>query len=290
MIPDALSHDELARHLRGSRVDFPYQPVRQPAIHRAFSNIKAVVFDFYDTLILTEPRPFPAGLPVSAVLPGPLTNELLRRGASLPSEAVHFARALDGEIKAEHSRRRAAEPGLIQPEIDIRVIWRAVLGSPLLCPAILEESIALWEAWSTRSRVARGAPEMLAALHDRGILLGIASNAQFLGPALFASHFGATPSRHGIHPMLEIWSFRHLVAKPDPRFFTHLREKATSLSLAPEEILFVGNDPSRDIAPASRAGFHTCLYAGDQRCLRPPCPTQADAVILNFADLPGLLD
>jgi putative hydrolase of the HAD superfamily len=50
-------------------------------------------------------------------------------------------------------------------------------------------------------------------------------------------------------------------AKPDPRAFAAL---AARLGVTAGEVLFIGNDPERDIAGALRAGMQACLVRVDE--------------------------
>ena len=285
----SLSIDRLRKLLAPTAGPLPLQPVRIPAVLRGFDSIRAVVFDFYDTLVLADARPPAAGLATTAILPATFQHPLRAFGVTLPALATEVETALAGAIRAEHARRRAADPALVQPEVEIRDVWRDAFGLAGVPTAWIEEAVARWEAHTTRTRVSDGAALTLALLHSRGFLLGIGSNAQFLAPRLFELHFGRSPEAIGFHAGLCTWSFEVGVAKPDPRLFRLLAENATALGMRPREILFVGNDPARDIDPARAAGFATCLYAGDQRCLRPGTARPADATITHFEQLGGLL-
>ena len=279
--------DPLHPHLRASLVDFPLIPSGLACVHRPLDGIKAVVFDFYDTLVLTEARGIPHGYESAAILGDDLCRELRAGGAKIPATARSLQDRVTFAIHAEHERRKSMEPTLRQPEVDIRAMWRIALDAPALCNRVLGRALACWEAWTTKSRIAPGAIDMLAVLRARGLVLGIGSNAQEVSESLFSLHFGGTPESHGL--TLNTWSWRLGLAKPDPGFFASLVSAAATRHLAPEQILFVGNDPARDIAPASDAGMATCLFAGDQRCLRGNGGRAADMVITGFDQLPGLL-
>ncbi len=70
--------------------------------------------------------------------------------------------------------------------------------------------------------------------------------------------------------------------KPDARMFELLLER---MKLAPEEILFVGNDMYRDVFGAARLGIRTVFFRsnqGDQR----PSGAEPDYIIYNFSELP----
>jgi putative hydrolase of the HAD superfamily len=289
MTDPVLPPSELLRLLRPSLAALPARPVAQPPVLRRLEGIRAVVFDFYDTLVLAEWRAVPAGLASAAILPPLLMAGLARQGGRIPALARATGAALASAIGAAHARRHAADPALVQPEIDIRDIWREAFGLAATDPAKTEEAAVRWEAWTSRTRAAGAAAATLARLRASGLLLGIASNAQFTAPALFQLHFGTTPAAAGFSPPLTLWSHRLGVAKPDPRFFDALAAGAASLGLPPAAVLMVGNDPRRDIEPAARAGFRTCLFAGDQRCLRPAARHPSDATVTGFGQLPDLL-
>ena len=291
MIAPVSSHEQLLRLLQASAVDFPYQPSRVTPVLRVLPGIRAVVFDFYDTLVLTEPRAVPMGLAPAALLGLTSVQELKKIGAVLPTKAADLETSVRQEIVKEHAHRRAASADLQQPEIDIRKMWQRALKLPEDLPAAamecLEQAITRWEAWTTRTRPAAGVTAMFAELQARGMLLGIGSNAQFLAHALFAVHFGCVPTKDTFR--LQTWSYQIGRGKPDAGFFSHLVAQCSVHALLPSQVLFVGNDPARDIQPAAAAGFATCLFAGDARCLRPAAATSADAVITDFGQLSGLL-
>ncbi len=65
--------------------------------------------------------------------------------------------------------------------------------------------------------------------------------------------------------------------------------------MAPEEILYLGNDIRNDIWPAQAEGFRTALFAGDRRSLRlraddPDCGNvRPDWVVTGLEQLPARL-
>lgn len=278
--------DPLHPLLRSSLQDFPLKPSGLAPVLRPAEGIQAVVFDFYDTLVLTEPSAVPAGMETHVLLGSDLARRVRLAGGKLPARASDFESAWSANIAATHRRCREADPSLVQPEVNALDVVREICQTALP-DAIAAEVAARREAWTTRSRRAPGARSMLARLRERGLTLGIGSNAQLVSESLFFLHFGATPGSLGL--TLNAWSWRLGIAKPDPAFFRHLAQLAAARGIAASRLLFVGNDPARDIDPAAAAGFSTCLYAGDQRCLRPPARTTPDAVITCFSQIDGLL-
>jgi FMN phosphatase YigB (HAD superfamily) len=278
--------DPLHPVLRPSLQDFPLKPSGLAPVLRPLDGIQAVVFDFYDTLVLTEPSTVPAGMETEVLLGNDLTRRVRRAGGTLPARASEFEKAWSASIARTHRLRREAEPALVQPEVHTIEVVRAI------CEANLPDSLAAEvaarrEAWTTRSRRAPGASSMLGKLKSRGLTLGIGSNAQLVSESLFSLHFGGKPEALGL--TLNVWSWRLGIAKPDPAFFRHLADLAATRGIAAPRLLFIGNDPSRDITPAAEAGFATCLYAGDQRCLRPSARSNPDAIITCFSQLDGIL-
>lgn len=282
-----MTEDPLHPLLRASLQDFPLRPVDLSPVLRPFNGIAAVVFDFYDTLVLTEPSPVPAGMETEVMLGADLARNVRLAGGRLPASASDFEAAWSAAIADFHRMRRERDPGVRQPEVDTREVVRKICATDL--PDEVASAVtARREAWTTRSRPAPGAQEMLGRLRARGMVLGIGSNAQAVSESLFSLHFGGPPAALGFS--IEAWSWRLGTAKPDPRFFQYLKEVVQAIGLTPARVLFVGNDPSRDIDPAAEAGFATCLYAGDQRCLRPAGRTPPDAVLTRFSQLDDLLD
>ena len=281
-----MTDDPLHPVLRPSLQDFPLKPSGLVPVPRPFDGIQAVVFDFYDTLILTEPSMVPNGMETAVLLGNDLARRVRLAGGRLPARASDFESTWSSAVASVHHQRRLAEPNLVQPEVNALAITREVCGADLP-DALAAEVTARREAWTTRSRRAPGARAMLARLRARGLTLGIGSNAQFVSESLFSLHFGGKPESLGL--TLNVWSWRLGLAKPDPAFFHHLAMMAAARGIDRARLLFVGNDPARDIAPAAAAGFRTCLYAGDQRCLRPPARATPDATITCFSQLDGLL-
>ena len=114
-----------------------------------------------------------------------------------------------------------------------------------------------------------GCIELLRSLKQRGLVLGIVSNAQFYTPLLFSAFFGKTVEQCGFDPDCCIWSFEERKAKPSAELFPKagksLREKH---HIGSNETVYAGNDMLNDIHCAKLAGCKTVLFAGDQRSLR----------------------
>jgi len=200
-------------------------------------------------------------------------------------------------IRQEHSRQ--IERGIQYPEVEIRKVWKEVLGAlnneGLYSGAITAESIERisveYECLINPVWPMPGLKDILEKLAER-LHLGIMSNAQFYTPLLFPSLLGRTHTQLGFKEDLCFWSYRRLQAKPSAALYTALKNSLEkSYNILPAETLYVGNDLLNDILPAAELGFKTALFAGDSRSLnlREGDPrtinTEADIIITSLAQL-----
>jgi putative hydrolase of the HAD superfamily len=240
--------------------------------------IRAVVFDLYGTLLISDaggersgPEPDPEGLPGMGAL-------------------------LEKTIVLHHERRRAE--GVAFPEVEIRKVWAEALaagGFPAPAGDELEGLILRHECRVHPVWPMPGSGELLETLRARGLLLGIISNAQFYTLPVMEGLFGADLDELGFHPDLRVFSFEEGEGKPSLRLFEKLREKAAAFGIAAHEILYLGNDWKKDVAPANAVGFRTALFAGDARSLRlggvgeEEARESADALVTGLEEVVGCL-
>ena len=236
--------------------------------------LRAALFDVYGTLLVSACGDVGAALAMDneaglreALAAFDLAEDpdaAARRGIPLLFET----------IEARHARRRAE--GVEHPEVDIRRVWRAVLerlareglARRVLDDAEVERFAVEYEARVNPVWPMPGAREVLRELCERGLELGIVSNAQFFTPLLFPAVVGAGLDDLGVAPDLRFWSWKALEAKPSTRLYEDARARLLRRGIAPEQVVYVGNDLRNDIAPAERVGFRTALFAGDARSLR----------------------
>ncbi|GGZ44189.1 HAD family hydrolase [Streptomyces bluensis] len=197
--------------------------------------IKAVLFDFSGTLFRIESTESwlravlaeaDVALPESDVI---RTAEALERAGALAGGAFP-ATAPTGELgdlwavrdqSAEH--HRAAYTGLSR---------QVSLPDPALHEALYDRHMApvAWDPYPD-------AAEVLAALRERGVAVGVVSNIGWdLRPVFH---------HHGLHAHVGTYvlSYEHGVQKPDPRLFAVACE---ALGVAPEDTLMVGDQPAAD--------------------------------------------
>jgi HAD superfamily hydrolase (TIGR01509 family) len=127
-----------------------------------------------------------------------------------------------------------------------------------------------------------GGYQLLANLKDQGYSLGLISNTMFTGQAHLADL-----ARFNLDSFFDAWLFSADVNKwkPDPAPFQHL---LADLAVAPENAVFVGDDPAADVVGGRAAGMRTIFFPSSQR-FAPPKEILPDAIIGSLADLPGVL-
>ncbi len=124
------------------------------------------------------------------------------------------------------------------------------------------------------------AVEGIAALRAAGYRVGVAGNQRaWASPALKAA--GIEADAYGSS---EEWG----VAKPDPAFFHRC---CTAVGAAPGEVVYVGDDPVRDVTAAKQAGLRAVwLRRGPWALLGAwQAAERADATIAGLLDLPVVL-
>jgi len=165
------------------------------------------------------------------------------------------------------------------PEVDILKVWKDLIVQYQEKGIIKSNDYQLkqlafhFELLSNNVFPMPGMKKIITALNNRGMPLGIVSNAQFYSPMLM-NYFLNNELVEGANitcfdPDISIYSYKEGRSKPD----TFLYEKlAASLEkkyqLSPAEVLYIGNDMLKDIYPAKQIGFKTVLFAGDKRSLR----------------------
>lgn len=270
------ARDELVRRLAARARPMAPMPTDAEPRQPALPGIRAVLFDVYGTLLISGTGDI--GLSEEAARGPAMTESFRAAGFAGATEAVggRAADRLMALIREEHRRRSQA--GFACPEVDIREVWlellRELAGSGSIEPA-REDLQVLRLAVEYESRVNPAWPmpgfeETLTALREKGLALGIVSNAQFYTPLTFEALTGRDPEGWGFDPELCVWSYEHRRAKPDPWLFERaLRRLDREYGIAPSGTLVVGNDLLNDVAPAARLGCRTALFAGDRRSYRP---------------------
>ncbi|MBI9087405.1 MAG: HAD family hydrolase [Desulfobacterales bacterium] len=264
---------------------FPIPTGRSPSGHLK-TPVHCVLFDVYGTLFISGSGDI-ATVGQSTHLAEALVAVLRRH--NLDRDAGQVVERLFAAIETDHRHKKAA--GTDFPEVDMVRIWRQVLGSGLPIGFSVEEFAIDYERMANPVYPMPHLMETINALRDRGMAMGIISNAQFFTPLLFEWFLGKPMGDLGFDPDLVFFSYRHGVAKPSLSLFLKAKTSLEACGIAPSAVLYIGNDMRNDILPASKTGFKTALFAGDARSLRmrteiASCATlQPDLVITDLAQL-----
>jgi len=184
--------------------------------------IHAVLFDVYGTMVDSGTDPFRAN--PERPLRHQIKN-LLRYAGFEPCCPRAYDFVLDAwRERIEHAHRLAREHGVDYPEVDIRNIWRQALKLGIQrgwitgdINTVLITRIAIeFEGARNPVTLMPGIINTLARLRQRGIKMGIVSNAQFYTPLILQILFGASLAKLGFDRSLCIWSYRFGRAKPSP--------------------------------------------------------------------------
>ncbi|QYY35900.1 HAD family hydrolase [Ruficoccus sp. ZRK36] len=253
----------------------PESTGQKPSVKK-LSGIRAVLFDVYGTL-------FQSGVgDISLAEEGrdDRREKIIRAcmkeaGLQVTDQKTPVAELFHDTIRAEQDIRR--EQGVDFPEVDILGVWEDLVGQleayelirGRASRAALRSLAVHYEACVNPAAPMPGALETIEGLLDKKQSLGIVSNAQFYTPLLFEAFLEGSPHDLGFEEILCVWSYQETVAKPSPKLFEVAAERLQALDgIAPKETLYIGNDMRNDIAPASKLGFKTALFAGDKRSLR----------------------
>jgi putative hydrolase of the HAD superfamily len=250
--------------------------------------IRAAIFDIYGTLFISAAGEIGASAEPPAA-PQERLETLAGEYNCSPADLRDYFRA------AVLERHEALRGETAYPELRVEELWEGFLirrGKPRggARELALRYELAVNPAWPMPA-----AAETLALLRDRGLPLGLISNAQFFTPLLFEAFFGGPPETLGFDRGLLAYSFELGEAKPSPRLFAPAARRLAALGLKPENALYAGNDMLNDISAAVRAGFKTALFAGDRRSLRlregdPRVRgIMPDRVARSLGDLSGLI-
>jgi len=237
------------------------------------AGIRAVLFDLYGTLFISASGE--VGTSRESASAEALSEALEATGIRPLRPVGRSVTCLFDAIEASHAASRRA--GIHHPEVDIVEIWRTVVAE-LGRRGVLEdraweraqlERLAVeYEARANSVWPMPGLGTCLGRLVERGILMGIVSNAQFYTHELFSALLGHSAEYWGFDPELQYYSYQHGRAKPGLDLHEMAAQALGRRGVEPGEALYVGNDMLNDVLTAQRVGFRTALFAGDARSLQ----------------------
>jgi FMN phosphatase YigB (HAD superfamily) len=212
--------------------------------------LRAILFDIYGTLLEVAPPPQDVEK---------LWRELWREtfGIEPRVRLGQFKAACDAVVAREHGAARAA--GVAFPEVFWPDIVGEALPESLRLRGEVRRAFMRGHARLTHTvQLVRGAVGVLRQLHERDVLLGLASNSQpYTLPELEAEFAPSGLSVGIFHPSLRYLSFENGFSKPDPHVFRLLAARLRALGVQAGESLMVGDRLDNDIEPARAQGFQT---------------------------------
>lgn len=240
--------------------------------------IKAVIFDIYGTLLISS-----SGDIDQATLNKDNLRLAMEAGgfdftSCKPEICSFLLDQLQEKISDQHDDLRSK--GHPFPDVDIFKVWQGMYKEAenkgllkLTGHESWSDTIFVFEVLSNRVYPMPGMKDVLLAIKDKGIPMGIVSNAQFYTPIIM-NYFlnGEFSSKQEIDLFeedLSVYSYKELRAKPDTSLFNKfLPTLEQKYNVQANEAVFVGNDMLKDVYTATHAGLQTILFAGDERSLR----------------------
>jgi len=129
----------------------------------------------------------------------------------------------------------------------------------------------------------------LTKLKQRKIKLGIVSNAQFYTPITLEILF----RKHG-KGLFDLFdknncSFSYMVGegKPSQKMFKKNLERLKNIQKS--QILYIGNDLTKDVESAKKLGLKTALFAGDKGSLKLNAKVEPDVIITDWKQLISII-
>jgi FMN phosphatase YigB (HAD superfamily) len=211
---------------------------------------RAVIFDVYRTLLdVGEPADDPAS-----------RWEFLWQDTFADPPRISIEDFLaDTEVRIRDEQALARAAGIPFPEI----YWPAVVRQTLpeasrLTPAVLDRFLFEFARIQRTVRLLPDAARTIRGLHDQGVVLGIASNAQPYTLHEFADALAPHELSSDLFPAeLCFWSFAHGFSKPDPHVFRLLTARLLGRGILAPDILMIGDRMENDIRPAQAQGWRT---------------------------------
>jgi putative hydrolase of the HAD superfamily len=227
--------------------------------------VRAICFDLDNTLWEIDPVLMRA----ERILTDWLRTRYPRIVERFSSEAMLVAR----QALLREEPHRAHDLTYLRRETLARAAG-AVGYDPVTAGSIAQQA---FDAWHAARNECQPYPDVIPALEWLGERFRLAT----------LSNGNADLSRIGIAHHFEISLHASAVgcAKPDPRAYTAL---ADALTLPPEDILFVGDEPQADVIGPRAAGMKT-VWVNRGAAAWPAALPAADACISDLAGLVTLL-
>jgi putative hydrolase of the HAD superfamily len=165
-----------------------------------------------------------------------------------------------------------------------RLPWKALGG---VNPALLVAAgvVAYHETKFRQLRPFRDAEEALRRLSENTtLILGILTEGLEIKQAEKLIRLGVVKY---LDPRALFISDQVGISKPNPKLYRYALDR---LGLPAEDVMYVGDNPERDIHPAREVGLITVRYRGSGKYAKVTCDPPPDHEINDFHDLLALLE
>ena len=239
--------------------------------------IDAVLLDYGHTLIYFDERPHSALVDAYEKVNQLLATTVKREIPAAQVLIERVSRVVDDEIQRDYAAGRPEE-------VEIAAIYDTALqGLGLkLDPDTIERVMELeQEGWLKSVHVGPDVMETLKTLRERGLRLGLVSNAAYR-PRLMTQQLaalGLLSSFDGVTFSSEVG-----VRKPHPEIFTDALRK---VGVDAGRAVFVGDRVREDVQGPQRLGMRAVLT---REWRQEDDPGAADAVIQRLGELPAVVD
>jgi len=254
----------------------------------SLNGVRAVIFDVYGTLVNYWRPGFESRDRRESLLTEAFSEiaerfamkEVLSKmnTAGLPSDTLRDF--YHGLIALNHEK--ASIGGAEFPEVRVEEVWSvivmmlkrngydAVANAPEGGAADFARYIAYTYNFVGMGRALySGAADALKKLKADNIVLGILADGQFYTPIdmtlLFREQSGGKIDDYNelFDPDLTFFSYQYGFTKPSEVLYRRLFDALYEYHILPSQTLFIGNDLSTDIRPATAFGMKTALFCGD---------------------------
>ncbi len=222
--------------------------------------VKAIICDVYRTLL--EIREEPVDIEQRW---GVLFQSVFGKVPSLSLEQLSVrCREI---VSKDHQEARGR--GILFPEVNWPTVMNRALPELDALPRGNVDAFLFNHAQLFRSlRLMPGCAPVLRECIERGILLGIASNAQAYTLRELELALSETGLDSSIFQSdLMFWSFEHGFSKPNPHVFEILRARLQNRCLPQSETLIIGDREDNDILPARTTGWRTWQFSHERNGL-----------------------
>jgi FMN phosphatase YigB (HAD superfamily) len=256
----------------------------KPSIHPM--SIKAVFWTVYGTLVAVpqgeiiyeHPQEFVTAAALEKVIKEFKMWNSMSRKPGAPSE---YMKELYN--KAFTVMRLAGSGGEKFPELQAERVWDDIIKKLMLkeytfdagtygpLPEYVKKVTYFYHASIQGSGPYPGAADTLKLLADQGVLQGLLADGQcFTAGQLQRCIKQQDPGfdlNAIIPPSMRIISVEKKARKPSETLFKAAASVVSAKGFSPSEVLHIGSNLTRDIAPAKKHGFRTALFAGDRASL-----------------------